>query len=74
MDLTQIVAEMKKDARQPAIVISAHELTLAALVELANRLTAIEQQLSFNAQELAEAYETTEPVKRGPGRPRKAES
>ena len=62
MDLTQIVAEMKKDARQPSIVIAAHEQTLAALVELANRLEALEMEIPG---------ENTEPVKRGPGRPRK---
>jgi hypothetical protein len=62
MDLTQIVAEMKKDARQPAIVIAAHEQTLAALVELANRLEALEAEIPG---------ENAEPVRRGPGRPRK---
>jgi len=65
MDLTQIVAEMKKDARQPAIVIAAHEQTLAALVELANRLTAIEEYLN------PLQHINDEPAKRGPGRPRK---
>ena len=62
LDLTQIVAEMKKDARQPVIVIAAHEQTLAALVELANRIEALEAEISD---------ENAESAKRGPGRPRK---
>lgn len=40
--LTEIVDEMKKEGRQPRILIDAHETTLAALVALAKRVEALE--------------------------------
>ena len=50
MDLTAIVAEIKAEARQPAIIISAHEKTLDALVALANRVVALEAKLAEKEQ------------------------
>jgi len=43
MDLTEIVAEMEKEGRLPALSISAHKKTLQALVALAKRLDRLEK-------------------------------
>lgn len=43
MTLTEIIAEMEIDARQPSLVIAAHKKTLEALVALAERLDKLER-------------------------------
>ena len=40
--LTEIVAELEKEARAPKPIIEAHKLTLAALVALTKRIEAVE--------------------------------
>ena len=44
MELSQIVAEIEKEARLPALAIAAHKKTLEALVELARRVERVEKK------------------------------
>ena len=43
MELTEIVAEIEKEARLPALAIAAHKKTLDALAELARRVEKMER-------------------------------
>jgi hypothetical protein len=43
MELSEIVAEIEKEARLPALAIAAHQKTLEALAELARRVERIEK-------------------------------
>ena len=44
MELTEIVAEIEKEARLPALAIAAHRKTLEALTELARRVERVEKK------------------------------
>jgi hypothetical protein len=43
MELSEIVAEIEKEARLPALAIAAHKKTLEALAELARRVERVEK-------------------------------
>jgi hypothetical protein len=43
MELSEIVAEIEKEARLPTLAIAAHKKTLEALTELARRLEKVEK-------------------------------
>lgn len=53
MTLTEIVAELEKEARAPKLIIEAHLRTLEALVVLSKRLEALE----FRTEALLDALE-----------------
>jgi hypothetical protein len=44
MELSEIVAEIEKEARLPALAIAAHKKTLEALAELARRVEKVEKR------------------------------